>query len=278
MEDLRWKRYKAVGGEAKVAQLYRKYEIFTACRKVDLQFSINTLFTGLLYTSTNLGNVTARFAFGANIALVMVEVAWEVTGIFGVRKKDPWWLYAFWLLSLFLPMFIVSMAYDYWTENNVLRDATTEVSITVGVFALLGVLNRILTVIFSALLYAAFDQPEYAAVQRIIISGRAAFNRSRVKRPRPPRRQFAQGDASVIANPLSAAGAAAAGGTTPAMGAAAAAPSPSMLAESYGGDEWQQDGIENWDGDDVGGELEGGIELPDAPTPAATPLHGGARA
>lgn len=71
IEDLRWKRYKAVGAEVQVRALYRRYELFSAFRKIDVQFSIVTLYTGILYTATSLdSNRTAQFALGASVALV----------------------------------------------------------------------------------------------------------------------------------------------------------------------------------------------------------------
>jgi hypothetical protein len=200
LDDLKWKRYKAVGPEVKVAELYQKYELFSAFRKVDFQFSLIILYTGIIYTATNLGNRTAQFTLGANIVLVPIELAWEITGIFGVRKRDPWYIYAFWVLSVFMPMLIASLVGDFFTENNVLQLATTEVRITVGVFAALAVANRICTVVCSALLFRAFDQPAYPALQRIIVSGRAAFGRSRIVSPQPRKPRGASG--GVIPNPL----------------------------------------------------------------------------
>jgi len=61
LDDLKWKRYKAVGPEVKVRAVYLRYELFSAFRKVDLQFSIFTLYTGVLYTATSLdGDRTAQ--------------------------------------------------------------------------------------------------------------------------------------------------------------------------------------------------------------------------
>lgn len=182
LNDLRWKRYKAVGADVDTQIMYRRFELFSAVRKVDLQFSLVTLFTGLVYCSFNLTDVTAQYTLGANVALIAIEGLWEWLGDTGVKGENDTRMYLFWGLSVFLPSFIVNVAIDAFTDNSILRLASTPaVRITIGVFGLLAVVNRILTVGCSILLYRAFGTERYAGLRRIFEGGRMQkFGRGRM--------------------------------------------------------------------------------------------------
>ena len=186
LDDLKWRRYKAVGPEVKVRAVYMRYELFSVFRKIDLQFSIVTLYTGVLYTATNLAtNRTAQFAFGANIALIFIEIAWDYFAKAAVRLADPYYMYSFWVLSIFLPVFICSLMWDYFAQNdNVFGTATLEVLVTVAVFSLLAIVNRVGTVICSVMLYGQFESPQYPALQRMLSGSRLKeFHRGRQREP-----------------------------------------------------------------------------------------------
>ena len=48
-QDLKWKKYKAIGADPGTRKLYLRYELFSALRKVDLQFSTILLVTGVVF-------------------------------------------------------------------------------------------------------------------------------------------------------------------------------------------------------------------------------------
>ena len=101
LPDLKWKRYKAIGSEVHTQTMYRRFEMFSAVRKVDLQFSIITLFTGIVFCATSLRLRTAQFTLGANIVVFLVEGVWEVVGDRAVKREHELFMYAFWSLSVF---------------------------------------------------------------------------------------------------------------------------------------------------------------------------------
>ena len=101
LPDLRWKRYKAIGAEVHTQTMYRRFELFSAVRKVDLQFSIITLFTGILFCVSNLSLRTSQFTLGANVGCFIIEGLWEVLGDRAVKREHELYMYAFWSLSVF---------------------------------------------------------------------------------------------------------------------------------------------------------------------------------
>ena len=46
-EDLRWTKYKAVGADPDTRRVYLRYELFSAMRKLDVQFSLIILVGGV---------------------------------------------------------------------------------------------------------------------------------------------------------------------------------------------------------------------------------------
>ena len=190
LKDLQWKRYKAIGAETRTRALYAQYERFSAFRKVDIQFSIVTFYTVILYTAMSFTRSrTAVFAFGASIALVPIEIAWDALAKLAIKKADPYYVYVFWALSVFLPVFICSMAWDVTHDNGALTDATSEVLVTVAVFSALALVNRVGTVVSSVFLFRAFNSPQFPVLQRILSGSRVGeFQRSRLRQPRRPAR------------------------------------------------------------------------------------------
>jgi hypothetical protein len=172
LSDLKWKKFKAIGAQVSTRELYTLFELFSAVRKVDLQFSVITLYTGLVYTSTNLSSRTAQFVLGANIALFIIEIVWEILGDQAIKTEDTFKLYIFWILSIFLPIFIINVGIDYYTDNALLSlNGSPSILITILIFAILAIINRIATVWCSVMLFRSFGEP-YRPLRRIFEGGR----------------------------------------------------------------------------------------------------------
>jgi hypothetical protein len=183
--DLEWKRYKAIGAEVTTRRMYRLFELFSAVRKLDLQFSMVTLVTGLVFFWDALDKDSRdEIAIGINISLFAVELAWERLGVLGVRSENALMLYFFWAFSFGLPGFILYVLLNKDHLFNLILDPKfgdrfVEVQVTIAVMAVLAVLNRVATVVCSVLLYVNFG-PNYVGLRRIIMSDRRSkFNRKR---------------------------------------------------------------------------------------------------
>ena len=229
--DLQWKRYKAIGAEVSTRRMYMLYELFSAVRKLDLQFSLITLVTGLVFLDVR-SNEAAIGAIVANVLLFVVELAWERLGDLGIKGESPHHLWAFWALSPLLPCFILGIAVDTLTSSvPVLKLSayTGSLRATIAVMGVLAVLNRGATVLCTALLYANFG-PNYVGLRRVIMGDRKGRFHSR-------RASFAHEDASSSA---AAASAAAVGGASSvvvvANVAATAAAAAAAAAAASGGD------------------------------------------
>lgn len=180
--DLQWKRYKAIGAEINTLKMYKLFEVFSAVRKLDMQFSSVTLLTGLVFFINASPGSVDEIVLGINIALFAIEIIWERIGIYAIRNENAYLLYLFWFLSFGLPSFIIFIVVNtfqgstdlllaYGDEEWVLR--------TIGFMAMLSIINRIITVVCSVLLYINFG-PNYVGLRRIIVSDRRSkFNRSR---------------------------------------------------------------------------------------------------
>jgi hypothetical protein len=252
--DLRWKKYKAIGAEVLTRQMYLRYELFTAVRKLDMQFSLITLFTGLVYF-VNVDNAVVDGAVGANASLALLELAWEWVGERAVRKEDRCCMWVFWLLSLALPSFIIGVAVDSYTTNILLPLAQGSVRDTIAVMAALALVNRVGTVVCSIVLYRRFGA-DYRGLRRILEGDRVRqFKRGRVKKlVAAPTQTSAQGSpspsgaiaraalppgapaagaggASVVANPMSSALWAASNPTG--LRAEGAQPGPALLSPEF---------------------------------------------
>lgn len=278
LKDLQWKRYKAIGAETRTRALYAQYEYFSAFRKVDIQFSIVTFYTVILYTATSFTRSrTAVFAFGASIALVPIEIAWDALAKLAIKKADPYYVYVFWALSVFLPVFICSMAWDVTHDNGALTDATSEVLVTVAVFSALALVNRVGTVVSSIFLFRAFSSPQFPVLQRILSGSRVGeFQRSRLRQPGRKAATRGGGGAAKKLSGLLPAGGSDSGGPA-AMGSDVGMFNPVSVLQVGGQPpavapppgppdvDWESplEGDENWD---LEGEWEGdeaGVELPE---------------
>ena len=82
--------------------MYRSFELFSAVRKVDLQFSLITLYTGLVYTGGSISLLTVQITLAANVTLILIEIAWEWLGDASIKTENYKYMYAFWCLSVFL--------------------------------------------------------------------------------------------------------------------------------------------------------------------------------
>ena len=179
--DLEWKRYKAIGAEVGTRRMYKLYELFSAVRKLDLQFSLIALVTGLVFFVRNPAGDIATYALVANVALFGVEVAWERLGARGIKDESARALYGFWALSALLPSAIIAVAADAVSGGDVLlREASPSVRTTIAVMGALAVVNRIATVACSVALFYNFG-PNYVGLRRIIMGDRKSKFNSRMR-------------------------------------------------------------------------------------------------
>jgi len=212
--DLAWKRYKAIGADGATRAMYRTYELWSAARKLDIQFSLLTLLTGFVFFRPAGASAVSTWALGVNAGLLAVEAGWEWAGNRAVKTEDAYLMYVFWMTSAFLPVYIVSVAVDAFTDAALLDGApSASVRVTIGVMSALTLANRAATVGLSVVLFRAFG-PKYVALRRLIATDRRGlFDRARV--------------AKRVGAPAAAAGAAAVGAAAPgaaAPGGGAAAP------------------------------------------------------
>jgi hypothetical protein len=167
-DDLRGIKFRNEKALSDTKKMYRLVEKLTASKKLDFEFSLVTLFTGAMFFG-DLKNSTKVSAFSINIALFITEVAWDILGSRAVKTRSAQLMYAFWTLSIFLPAFIVNVAVDAFTVNNLFLQVThTSVRVTIGLFGVLALLNRALTVVLSVLLYRRFDDADYAQLQDLL--------------------------------------------------------------------------------------------------------------
>lgn len=233
-EDLRWRRSKALGLNVETNRIYRFYELFSALRKLDIQFSLITLLTGFVFFvgAPNAGP-HADLAIGLLVALVAVEAAWDYLGARGVKREDARCLAAFWALSAMTPLALCAVGVETAVAGRLLSAASSaSVRWTIFAMALFSLLCRAATVAVSVLMYRSFG-PSYVLLRRIIEGDRQAqFRRGRAAKP-----EAAGAGTRVAENPLAAAGV---GGAAPAAaaGVAGAAPAAAGVAAS-GGEEVQ---------------------------------------
>jgi len=202
--DLSWAKYKAIGAEKLTRLMYRRYEVFCAVQKLDLQFSVITLLTGLIFFT--FGGVTAHVATGINVALFVVELVWERAGAAAVHNQDRNAMYLFWGLSVFLPAFIINVAVQ-WESLLQFAAANSGASSgaiwgTIVAFAFAAIANRAVTVYLSVVLYMCFGE-NYRGLARILADGGTMVRFDAVRRPggKLPRRR----EDSVLLNPMAAA-------------------------------------------------------------------------
>ena len=176
--DLRWTKYKAIGSDNTVRGLYKQYELFSSVRKMDLQFSVLLVITGLVFFSHKTQDQETGLA--PTLLLALAELVWDRVGVHAIKRGDEWALYMFWALSLILPMYVSSVALVSLDNDNVyfdeLRrgqdgsDRPDRLS-KVAVLAIACFLNRISTVVVSYVLYREFGTEKYKALQRVFQLG-----------------------------------------------------------------------------------------------------------
>lgn len=167
-KDLRWKRYKALGAQPLTQRMYRLYELFTAVRKLDIQFSLICLITGLVFFSGDIYTAKRIAALTINVLLFAVELVWDLLGNYGIDKESFRALVGFWSLSFFLPLAIILLIVDTFVTNDLFILATSEsLRVTILVMGILAIINRIATVATAVLLFTNFG-PNYVGLRRII--------------------------------------------------------------------------------------------------------------
>ena len=171
-KDLEWKRYKAIGAEVSTRRMYKLFELFSALRKLDLQFSLIALITGLTFFVRG-ETITSTIALSVNCVLFLIELAWERLGDSGIKGEEPKALFGFWALSGALPICIILSTIDVITNgtNGLFGDASWSVRATIVVMGILAIINRIATVVCSLFLYRNFG-PNYVGLRRIIMGDR----------------------------------------------------------------------------------------------------------
>ena len=232
-EDLQWKRYKALGAQVATNAIYRTYELFTALRALDVQFSLLMLITGFVFVAgETAAGPRAGAATGVLVALVLVEGAWDALAARGVDREDFKALAAFWALSLATPLAMLLALVESLTERRLFTAAPSEtVRWTIFAMGACAALTRLATVGVSLLLYRNFG-PNYVALRRIIEGGRrAAFGSGRGRAAKPGR--GGGGGAERAENPLAAVAVAAAAAEVAAGGGADGGSGPANAVREW---------------------------------------------
>jgi hypothetical protein len=154
VDDLKWKKYKAIGADPKTRHMYLRYELFSALRKLDLQFSVILLVTGVVFFSDS---EDATPGLVPNVLLFLVELVWERVGLDGIKFEDSRRMILFWALSALLPMFVVAIGIESASSSKLFQSLrTSSETATIIVFAVVAVISRILTVASSVVLFHEF--------------------------------------------------------------------------------------------------------------------------
>lgn len=106
-QDLRWTKYKAIGADPVTRRVYRRYEMFSAMRKLGVQFSLQVLVTGFVFFTDSPDYFPGLLP---TIVLFILEIVWERLGVTGIKDESAYRLFAFWGLSPLLPAFIIIVA------------------------------------------------------------------------------------------------------------------------------------------------------------------------
>jgi len=214
---------------------YLRFELFSALRKVDVQFSCIALVTGLVFFPGAPGPY-ANAALGATVALFVVELVWERAGNAGIARESARALALFWALSLPLPAFIVALMAEAAGPNALFSRAAQGTALREHILALgAGALvTRAATVAASVALFRDFG-PAYVDLRRILEGDRkAAFARGRViarQGARAPAPAGAGAGAGAAAEPAAAPGLVAV--ENPAAGAGEGAPSAASAVQEW---------------------------------------------
>jgi hypothetical protein len=106
-QDLRWTKYKAIGADPVTRRVYRRYELFSAMRKLGVQFSLQVLVTGFVFFTESPDYFAGLLP---SIVLFILEIVWERLGVTGIKEESAYRLFGFWALSPLLPAFIMTVA------------------------------------------------------------------------------------------------------------------------------------------------------------------------
>ena len=226
--DLAWKRYKALGAVMATARVYFLYELFAAVRMLDVQFSLITLITSVVFLAgAPAAGPLAAPALGATLALCVAEALWERAGDAFVKTESRRALGVFWALSALLPAFVVVMLVEVAASPQLASRANPASTLRFHVLAmaLLAVAARAASVVVSVLLFRHFG-PDYVALRRVIERDRARFTRGRVAKRAPAAPAAALNPLAVLDAEAPAGAAAGAAAAAPAGAAAAPAPAP----------------------------------------------------
>jgi hypothetical protein len=89
--DLKWKRYKAIGAARSTRAMYQVYEAFVAVKKLDLQFSVILLVTGLVFF-TDITSATVRWTLALNVVLFAIEGVWDYAADRATKTEHVVWM------------------------------------------------------------------------------------------------------------------------------------------------------------------------------------------
>ena len=104
--DLRWKRYKAIGAEVGTREMYARWEAFVALRSLDFQNALIIVITGAVFCA-GAPAAAAPAALGLALALLAVELGWEVAGDVAARRESRAAMAVFWALSPLTPAYVI---------------------------------------------------------------------------------------------------------------------------------------------------------------------------
>jgi hypothetical protein len=249
--DLKWKRYKALGASSATHRIYAMYERFSAVRKLDFQFSLLTLVTGVcFFAAAPEAGPLAVPALGVNVALFVVELAWEHLGDYGVKRESRAMLGGFWALSGLLPAYIIGVLIENARDGRLFSLAVSRsVRLTIFLIGIVNIVIRLATVLISVLLFRRFG-PDFVPLRRIIEGDKnSKFDRARVARRLDARAatdggiemqpRAGAGGAVVAANPLAALASAAPADAAPAGAAATVAAAAAAAPAAPGSSVWR---------------------------------------
>lgn len=193
--DLKWKRYKALGASSATHRIYELYERFSAVRKLDFQFSLLTLVTGLCFfvDAPSIGPYGVP-ALAANVALFFVELVWELAGDYGVKRESRALLGVFWALSGLLPAYIIFLAVEDRSDGRLFSLVTSaSTRYTIYLISIINIVLRVVTVAVSVLLFRRFG-PDFVPLRRVIEGDKnSKFNRARVAKRADARNAASEG-------------------------------------------------------------------------------------
>jgi len=166
--DLRWIKYKAIGTDKRLRAMYLRYELFSAVKKLDVQFSLVVLATGLVfYRNSRLEIIFAVL----NGLLVFVELGWEVLANRAVKRASKAYAAAFFVVSLPMPALVIAVSVLAKGDYPIF-DGAKAVGAEDEVVGLLlcAVVNRAVTMFCMGWMMTSFGTPDYDDLVRLFRS------------------------------------------------------------------------------------------------------------